>query len=332
MSALPWSPDDAARPPSAPGVPGLEISGLIAGYGAAPVLAGIDLTAADGTVTALLGPNGAGKTTLVRAICGRLPARSGRVRVAGLPAESAAARRAIGLVPQDLALYRALTVRENLSTFARLSGVPASGVAARVADILARTGLAGHAERRIDQLSGGWQRRANMAAALVGAPRLLLLDEPTVGVDAPAREELAALIRDLAAGGLAVLLVTHDFAFAEATADCIAILAGGRIAASGGLCALLDVRLGRHRIAEVGFARAPASVVHLALKAAGLDLAEDEAGRHGLLYRGLIPAGAAAMADLVAMLEAQGAAPQSVASRAAGLDALYAAVVAEATA
>ncbi|QRG05244.1 ABC transporter ATP-binding protein [Xanthobacter dioxanivorans] len=315
MSAAPQhkdeAPDDSTAPP-------LAIAGLEAGYGARTVLSGVDLRVPSGIVTALVGPNGAGKTTLVRAICGRIPPRAGAVEVCGAPAAEGAARARIGLAPQDIALYRSLTIAENLAIFARLAGVDRARVPACVAAVMARTGVAERGGERIDRLSGGWQRRANVAAALVGTPRLLVLDEPTVGVDAPARADLAALVRRLAQDGLGILLITHDFAFAEAVADRVAILAGGRIALEGPLEALLASRFPRRRTAQVTFATTPTPAGRRALEALGL-----RGDGHSEHFTGTLEDTPEAAGDLIAALRAAGLSPRTIALEAAGLDALY---------
>ncbi|MFS8040921.1 ABC transporter ATP-binding protein [Xanthobacter sp. AM33] len=305
--------------------PPLAISGLHAGYGARAVLTGVDLVVPEGTVTALTGPNGAGKTTLVRAICGRIAPRDGAVEVCGVSAADGAARARIGLAPQDIALYRSLTISENLEVFASLAGVAGARVPARVADVMVRAGIADRRDERIDRLSGGWQRRANVAAALVGNPRLLVLDEPTVGVDAPARADLAALVRSLAAEGLGILLVTHDFAFAEMVADRVAILVAGTVALEGPLATLVAARFPHQRRVEATFAVPPDRAGRQALAARGLhDGADDTA------FSGVVADTPEAAGDLIAALKAAGLAPRTLSLQAAGLDALYAAVTREA--
>ncbi|MFG1346437.1 ABC transporter ATP-binding protein [Xanthobacter autotrophicus DSM 431] len=319
MSAAPnhrdEAPDDTTTPP-------LAIAGLDAGYGARTVLSGLDLVLPRGTVTALVGPNGAGKTTLVRAICGRIAPRAGTVTVCGIPAAQEAARARIGLAPQDIALYRSLTITENLAVFARLAGVHRADVAACVAGVMARAGIAGRKDERIDRLSGGWQRRANVAAALVGTPGLLVLDEPTVGVDAPARGELAALARRLAAEGLGILLITHDFDFAEAVADRVAILSGGRIALEGPLAQLIAAHFPHRRKVEVAFATPPNLMGRRALEALGL-----QGDGHTVRFTGMVEDTPQATGDLVAALRTAGLSPRTIALEAAGLDALYEDVV-----
>lgn len=304
--------DDSPAPP-------LAILGLTAGYGTRTVLAGVDLVLPAGTVTALVGPNGAGKSTLVRAICGRLPPRTGVIRICGIPAADVEARARIGLAPQDIALYRALTIAENLAVFARLAGVRRADVAACVARVMARTGIEERANERIDRLSGGWQRRANVAAALVGNPRLLVLDEPTVGVDAPARADLAELVQRLAADGLGVLVITHDFAFAEEVAEHVAILSEGRIALEGRLATLVAARFPNQRRVAVTFAAPPSLAGRQVLAQRGL--AGDPGGTS---FSGVVADTPEGAGGLIAALKVAGLVPRTIAFEAAGLDALYA--------
>nr|WP_281408738.1 ABC transporter ATP-binding protein [Xanthobacter sp. SG618] len=282
-------------------------------------MAGVDLVLRAGTVTALVGPNGAGKSTLVRAICGRIPPRTGVIRICGIPAAESEARARIGLAPQDIALYRALTIAENLAVFARLAGVRRADVAACVARVMARTGIEERANERIDRLSGGWQRRANVAAALVGNPRLLVLDEPTVGVDAPARADLAALVQRLAADGLGILVITHDFAFAEEVAERVAILSEGRIALEGRLAALIAARFPNQRRAAVTFATPPSPNGRQVLALRGLT--GDEGGTS---FSGVVSDTPEGAGGLIAALKVAGLVPRTIAFEAAGLDALYA--------
>ncbi|MEP9353254.1 ABC transporter ATP-binding protein [Xanthobacter sp. KR7-65] len=318
----------AAAQPSADqdfaGAPPLAITGLHAGYGPRRVLHGIDLTVPVGSVIALVGPNGAGKSTLVRAVCGRLAPSAGAVTVCGDPAAAGAARARIGLAPQEIALYRPLTIAENLAVFARLAGVAWREVPACIDRVMARTGITARRDERIERLSGGWQRRANVAAALVGSPRLLVLDEPTVGVDAPARADLADLVRSLAGDGLGILLITHDFAFAEAVAERVAILAGGRIALEGPLAELVAQHFPGQRRVEVTFAAPPDSAGRRVLADHGLAGGVDPAAFSGVVAD--TPEGAG---GLIAALKGSGLVPRTIVFEAAGLDALYAAVTRE---
>lgn len=301
-----------------------RVRGLHVSYGPRHVLNGIDLDIQPGRVMVLLGPNGAGKTTLVRSICGRLSPDIGSVSVGGHPAQSEAARRLIGLAPQEIALYPTLTVKENLEVFARLSGVPRAALADHVARILARTGIAARAAARIDQLSGGFRRRANLAAALVGTPRLLILDEPSVGVDRDAWRPIAELIRRLAREGLAILMITHDFAQAEEVADEVVFLVKGHVALRGGVRDLIARHFDGGRIVEVALLSPPDAAEAARLSALGL-----QPTREPRTYRGLIPGSAEALSDLILALKREEIAPGALSVSAPGLGALYPLVTGE---
>jgi ABC-2 type transport system ATP-binding protein len=215
-------------PDPLPADPILTVRGAVHAYGGKPVLSDVDLMLRPGEIYALLGPNGAGKTTLIRAICGRIRPNGGEVRLNGRdPARDSAARAGLGLVPQEIALYANLTVAENLETFAALAGMPGRAIVAAVRRAMALTRTLDRAHVPIKHLSGGYQRRANIAAAIVHEPSLLILDEPTVGVDIDAREAVDAVIRGLRDLGVAVLMTTHDLEQAGALADRVGFLREG---------------------------------------------------------------------------------------------------------
>ena len=214
--------------------PILTVEGATHAYGGKPVLRDVDLVLRPGEIYALLGPNGAGKTTLLRTICGRIRPDGGSVLLNGRdPAHVPAARAGLGLVPQEIALYQNLTVAENVETFAALAGMPRAAVAAAVQRALEVTRTSDRAHVPVKHLSGGYQRRANIAAAIVHDPALLILDEPTVGVDIDAREAVDAVIRGLRDLGVAVLMTTHDLDQAGALADRVGFLREGQMMLEG---------------------------------------------------------------------------------------------------
>lgn len=218
-------------PPSGEPLP-ITARGLTRRYATAagPVLAlqGLDLDVQPGTVTALLGPNGAGKSTLVNLLLGRLQPDAGTVRVAGEVPGSLAARRRTGAMLQAAALAATLSVREHIDLHRRYYPSPRS-----LDDTLALAGLSALADRRYDALSGGQQRRVQLALALCGNPALLVLDEPTTALDPESRRTLWQTVRRLAEEGATVLLTTHQLEEAEALADRVLLLAGGRLRADG---------------------------------------------------------------------------------------------------
>jgi ABC-2 type transport system ATP-binding protein len=185
--------------------PALSISYVEKAFGSRKALNGVKLTVQPGESLGLLGPNGAGKSTLVRAIAGRVTPDKGEIRVHGHLAGSEEARRVTGYVPQDLALYPLLTARENISAFARYQGIKGSELTRVVDDALAWTALTDRAGDRTGRLSGGMKRRLNIAAGTLHRPKLLLLDEPTVGVDPQSRERIYSMIEELRQEGMTLL-------------------------------------------------------------------------------------------------------------------------------
>ena len=219
----------------------------------------MDLTLNEGEIYALLGPNGAGKTTLVRAISGRLNLEGGAVRVAGGdPRKASEARKRLGLAPQEIALYPQLTARENLEVFARLMGVPSSDLARKASEALEWIGLADRADDIVETLSGGMQRRLNIAAAVLHQPVLVVLDEPTVGVDISARETIHTMLRTLRRSGMAVLITTHDMDQAAELADRVGLLCEGALRLEGEPKALIAKAFGETKEVIAVFRAPPA--------------------------------------------------------------------------
>jgi len=208
------------------------VHGALRRFGDRTALAGADLTARQGEVLVLLGPNGAGKTTLLRALAGRVRLDAGSIRVGGGAPTEGSVRRRIGFVPQSIALWGRLPVRTNLEILGRLAGLPGHEVGRAVADALAWSGLADRASDPVDSLSGGMQRRINIAAGTLHRPDLLLLDEPTVGLDPLARQSVHRVLEGLRDRGMGLILTTHDLVEAEALADRVAVLAGGVVRAA----------------------------------------------------------------------------------------------------
>jgi ABC-2 type transport system ATP-binding protein len=210
--------------------PVLRAEGVVAGYGAQPVLQGLNLTVQAGEIYALLGANGAGKTTTLSLFLGFLLPSAGRVRVQGLdPASDAlAARRCLAYIPENVALYEHLSAEENLAYLLHLAGQPAP--AAAVAQALEAAGLAPAAHRRrVSGFSKGMRQKVAIALALARQVPALLLDEPTSGLDPQACAEFNRLLGQLRARGVAVLMVTHDLLGVAAVADRIGFIAGGRL-------------------------------------------------------------------------------------------------------
>jgi len=285
-------------------------------YGERDALAGVSLEIATGEVYALIGRNGAGKSTLAKAAIGALSLDSGTVRVlGGDPARDPAARRIIGVAPQEIALYPHLTVAENLDAFATLAGVR-KGRSEAIAKAMDETACAERARDRIDQLSGGWRRRANLAAAIVHKPRLLVLDEPTEGLDAETRVVLRRLIDRLRARDTAVLLISHDGEDIATLADRVGVLHAGRLMAEGPLDGLMGQAFGARqelavRLAGGGTLGAPI------LNAHGLSSADG-----GATWSGLIEEAPARAVQIDQALRAAGVGVRELAVRPPGIEAL----------
>ncbi|MEV4285824.1 ATP-binding cassette domain-containing protein [Nonomuraea bangladeshensis] len=228
----------------------VTITGLSFSFGGSKAVDGLDLTITSGEVLGLLGPNGAGKTTAIRCVTTLLPVPRGMVRVFGhdVASERMAVRRLLGYVPQQLSADASLTGRQNVSLFARVFDVPRRERATRVAQALDAVGLSDAADRLAGTYSGGMVRRLEVAQALVSAPRLLILDEPTIGLDPIARAGVWQHIMAVrAASGMTVLVTTHYMDEADQYCDRVALMHRGRIRALGtphGLVDGLRIRLG----------------------------------------------------------------------------------------
>jgi ABC-2 type transport system ATP-binding protein len=221
-------------------VPLLEARGLRVRFGKVTALDGLSLRAPAGVVLAVLGPNGAGKTTFVRTVATLVRPDAGQLRVLGRDAlaDPAGVRRDIGLAGQYAAVEPSMTGRENLEMAARLFGHRGAAARAATATVIDQLSLAEVADRRTATYSGGQRRRLDLGASLVGAPRLLLLDEPTTGLDPVSRREVWDAVRGLATSGTSVLLTTHYLDEADELADQVAVIDHGQVIASGTLADL----------------------------------------------------------------------------------------------
>jgi ABC-2 type transport system ATP-binding protein len=211
----------------------IEVEGLVKHYGEVKAVDGVSFSVEEGEIFGLLGPNGAGKTTLMEILCGLRRYDSGKVRVNGsdLAKDSRKVRGMIGFCPQETLLYDLLNVRENLAFSASLYSLSSKKFKERL-DFSARVlGVGEFLNRRVQQLSGGMKRRANLAASLIHDPPLVILDEPTVGFDPTIKREFWDLIRGLKGYGKTVLLSTHDMYEADEICDRVAIMEKGKIAA-----------------------------------------------------------------------------------------------------
>lgn len=206
-----------------------------------PAIDDLSLSVHAGEIFGLLGPNGAGKTTAISVMTGLLRPDAGAVHICGIDLfkRSKAARKLFGLVPQEIALYPNLTARENLRYFGRLYGLKGKQLKERVAESLSIVGLSDRAHQRIRTFSGGMKRRANLSAGLLHSPRLLFLDEPTVGIDAQSRNMILERLLEMREKGVAMIYTTHYMEEAQTLCSRIAVMDQGRIVAHGSPADLL---------------------------------------------------------------------------------------------
>ena len=226
----------------------LTVTGARKKFGEVVALDGATLSLREGELLALLGPNGAGKTTLIRAISGRVQLDAGEIRLFGKPLTARKTPPELGIVPQELAIYPSLTARENLDAFGRLQGLSAGDVASQVKWALAATALEDRADEPVKGFSGGMKRRLNIACGVIHRPRVVLLDEPTVGVDPQSRERIYDMLTDLTTSGVSLLLTTHHLEEAEARCNRTVIIDHGKVIAAGTMSELVEQTVGRHRI------------------------------------------------------------------------------------
>jgi ABC-2 type transport system ATP-binding protein len=210
-------------------------------YGQTVALAGVSFDVEAGELFGLLGPNGAGKTTLLSIVSCLLEATSGEALILGRKASTRDRhlRRSIGIVPQELAVYGELSARENLRFFGSLYGIQGEGLHARVERVLSAVGLKDRADQRVDHFSGGMKRRLNLGAALIHEPKLLLLDEPTTGVDPQSRNHIFEEVRRLAAEGVGIVYTSHYIEEVQTLCSRVGIIDHGRLIACDTLPALL---------------------------------------------------------------------------------------------
>lgn len=220
----------------------LEVNNLVRSYGQHRAVDGVSLTIEQGECFGLLGPNGAGKTTLLSILSCLNHADSGEATLLGqqLVPENMAIRPVIGLAPQEVAVYGALTARENLLFFGRLYGMAGKSLSDRVDQLLEAVGLLPKADHRVETFSGGMQRRINLATALIHQPKILLLDEPTAGVDPQSRNHLFEEIKRCSREGMTIIYTTHYMEEVETLCNKVAIMDHGKMVAHDTLQKLLD--------------------------------------------------------------------------------------------
>lgn len=225
----------------------LCVRGLRKSYGKLEALRDVTFRMAAGERLALLGPNGAGKTTLIRCIAGRTKPNEGGIELFGAALPPTGGRERLGWVPQDIAVYADLTTRENLTAFGRFHGLSGNELIRRVDWALAWTGLEDRAGDLVGGFSGGMKRRVNLACGVMHGPDVLLLDEPTVGVDPQSRQRIFEMLDQLHAAGTSILLTTHHLDEAEQRCDRIVIIDHGKVIAEGSLDELIRGTIGSSR-------------------------------------------------------------------------------------
>ncbi len=232
----------------------LTAESLVKRFGDLTAVDGVSLTIAAGETFGLLGPNGAGKTTTISMICGLLAPDEGSVSVAGeqISTKSTRGRSSIGLVPQDLAIYPDLTAEENLMFFGHLYGMTGDSLSGRVSHVLEVVGLNDRKDDQTKEYSGGMKRRLNIGIGLLHEPELLVLDEPTVGVDPQSRNAILESVENLSREGMAVLYTTHYMEEAERLCDRVAIIDEGIVQAQGTRRELVSMVGEKDRVAIAG--------------------------------------------------------------------------------
>jgi lipooligosaccharide transport system ATP-binding protein len=297
--------------------PAISLRGVVKHYGAIVAVDGLDLEVRAGVCFGLLGPNGAGKSTTMRMLTAQALADAGEIAVLGyeLPRESKQARMEMGVVPQLDNLDVELTCRQILTVFARLYRVPGGERAAAVQRALELANLMGRADTIVRELSGGMRRRLLVARGLIHRPRLVLLDEPTVGLDPQVRQELWTLIDGLRSSGVTVLMSTHYIEEAERLADVVAVMSHGRIVAQGPPSELVRAHAGEQVLEVYG---PPSELAE----------ASEIAKRHGWQSRRSGPALAIMRADRLKIGQLDGDAPAGV-RRPANLEDAFVALTGE---
>ena len=270
----------------------LRINTVAKRFGEVTALAGVSFEVRQRACFGLLGPNGAGKSTLIRSIVGRTRPDSGSISIFDQPANSPAARAAIGWVPQELALYALLTCRENLEAFGRYQGLRGNALREAIEWCLEWAGLGDRADATVKTLSGGMRRRLNLATGLIHRPRMVLLDEPTAGVDPQSRNRIFEMVDGLRNQGTTVIYTTHYMEEAERLCDRIVILDHGRVIAEGTKEELVTKSFGGRSEVLMRFSSAQSGVHAWAL------------ARGGTLDDGIAHFSLARSADIGPLLEA----------------------------
>ncbi len=307
--------------------PILEVTNLTKRFGQTVVLRGVNLSAERGTVLGVLGPNGAGKTTAINCLTTLLVPDGGEAKIAGydVVSDPAAVRSLIGLTGQFAAVDEALTAKENLVLFGRLLRLKRGAAKRRADELLAQFELSEAANRPVKTFSGGMRRRLDLAASIVVLPLVLFLDEPTTGLDPRSRQQLWAVVKDLKAQGITIVLTTQYLEEADALADRIVVIDRGQVIAEGTVDELKD-RVGG-RFCELRLARAAdLARVKLVLDQMGFDYAQPTGDQQGETEQTLaVPAadGAKTLTEIVLKLESEGLELADISLRRPSLDDVF---------
>ncbi len=258
----------------------MTAEGLVKRFGDLVAVDGVSLHIAPGETYGLLGPNGAGKTTAISMIAGLLEPDAGEIRIGGetMSPKSVAPKRKLGLVPQDLAIYPDLTARENLTFFGRLYGMKSDELKARTDHVLGVVGLSDRADDLTKEFSGGMKRRLNIGIGLLHQPELLILDEPTVGVDPQSRNAILESVEALSKSGMAVLYTTHYMEEAERLCDRVGIIDSGKVIAEGTRRQLVDLVGEKDRVSIAGTGISPDLLAELGRLEGVTEAGEDAKG------------------------------------------------------
>ncbi len=299
----------------------LALAGLGKDYGDRTAVDAVDLVIEAGTIVGLLGPNGAGKTTTISMASGVITPTRGTAQVDGHDVwrEPRTAKRALGLVPQELALYDELSARQNLRYFGRIYGLSGSELVARIDWALGVAGLADRADDPVSEFSGGMKRRLNLAAGVLHKPKLLILDEPTVGVDPQSRHHIFETVKSLRTDGMTVLYTSHYMEEVEALCDRVAIMDHGKLVAAGTIAELVASHGGEGiDLVVTGDAEAA--------RTAAARLASPVAGEGSIVRLPEVHP----LAPVLAAIEATGATITSIASRRGNLEGVFLALTGKA--
>jgi len=248
----------------------LTVNAARKAFGTVKALEGASFSLRQGELLALLGPNGAGKTTLIRAIAGRTRLDAGDIRLFDDPVVAGTTRPELGIVPQEVALYTRLSARENLGVFGALHGLSGRLLREHIDWALDHTGLSDRAAEPVSNFSGGMRRRLNIACGIVHRPRVVLLDEPTVGVDPQSRDRIYDMLAALTGQDVSLLLTTHHLEEAEARCTRTVIIDHGRVIAEGTLPELVEQTVGKGRLVTLRLSDGRVETARMQDVAAGL--------------------------------------------------------------